>query len=186
MQAYGCWWVSSWQSGRNTPWTFHEWRIDQVYSNASGSVQYVDFVLPFAPDDEQFLAGHTLAAGLNGNTLTFPTNLPSPPVAGQHFLVATPGFAAIAGVKPDYTFSGAPFFNQNGDTLTYALGVDSFTFPALPVDGIHALNKNNSISINAPVNFAGQTGFVPEPASWVMLSLGALGLGVAFRRRLAI
>ena len=32
--------------------TFHEWKINQVYSDASGLVQYVDLVLPTATDDE--------------------------------------------------------------------------------------------------------------------------------------
>jgi hypothetical protein len=165
--------------------TFHLWKIDQVYSNADGSVQYVDFVLPPPVfDDERALSGHTLAAGLNGNSLLFGSDLPSEPVAGQHFLVATPGFAAIAGIQPDYTFADpGPFFNRNGDTLTYAQGVDSFTFQALPLDGIQALNRDNSISINAPINFAGQQGFVPEPASWLVLSIGAIGLAVMLRRR---
>src|SRR4029079_8797579 len=80
--------------------TFHEWKIDQVYSNADGSVQYVDFVLAAPSDDERFLFGRTLTAGLNSHSLTFGSDLPSEPVAGQHFLVATPGFAAIAGVLP--------------------------------------------------------------------------------------
>jgi hypothetical protein len=119
---------------------------------------------------------------LNSNSLTFGSNLPSEPVAGQHFLVATPGFAAIAGVTADYTFSSGPFFNPHGDTLNYA-GVDSFTFSALPADGIHALNRNNAIVVNAPINFAGEIGFVPEPATWILLSTGAVGLGVALRRR---
>ncbi len=164
--------------------TFHLWKIDQIYSNADGSVQYVDFVLPPPViDNEDALSGKTLTAGLNSNSLTFGSNLPSVPVAGQHFLVATPGFAAVAGVTPDYTFSGGPFFNTSGDTLTYAGGVDTFTFSAPPLDGIHALNKDNSVVINAPINFAGQQGFVPEPASWVVLSIGMLGLAVAFRRR---
>src|SRR6476660_6726239 len=92
--------------------TFHLWKIDQIYSNADGSVQYVNFVLPPPViDNEDALSGKTLTAGLNSNSLTFGSNLPSVPVAGQHFLVATPGFAAVAGVTPDYTFSGGPFFN---------------------------------------------------------------------------
>jgi hypothetical protein len=164
--------------------TFHLWKIDQIYSNADGSVQYVDFVLPpVVSDDEDELSGKTLTAGLNSNSLTFGSNLPSVPVGGQHFLVATPGFAAIAGVAPDYTFAGGPFFNTSGDTLNYAGGVDIFTFSTPPLDGIHALNRDNIVVMNAPINFAGQQGFVPEPASWVLLSVGMLGLGVALRRR---
>jgi len=120
--------------------TFHLWQISQVYSSSSGTVQYVDFVLPFTFDDESFLTGHQLSAGLNSNSMLFGSNLPSVPVTGQHFLVATPGFAAIAGVTPDYTFPVAPFFNRNGDTLNYAF-IDSFTFPALPLDGVNARDE---------------------------------------------
>jgi len=164
--------------------TFHLWQISQVYSNASGSVQYVDFVLPFTFDDESFLTGHQLSAGLNSNSMLFGSNLPSVPVTGQHFLVATPGFAAIAGVTPDYTFPVAPFFNRNGDTLNYAF-IDSFTFPALPLDGVNARNRDGSLVMNAPVNFAGQVGFVPvpEPATWVLLLLGAVALWAGARLR---
>jgi serralysin len=167
--------------------TFHLWTIDQIYSNADGSVQYVDFVLPpVVGDDESHLLNKTLTSGLNNNTLTFGSDLPSTPVGGQHFLVATPGFAAIAGVQPDYTFAApGPFFKTNGDTLNYASGVSIFTFQTLPLDGIHALNSDNSISLNAPTNFAGQTGFVPEPASWLVFSIGAIGLVVVLRRRFA-
>jgi serralysin len=163
--------------------TFHLWHISQVYSNASGSVQYVDFVLPFTFDDESFLAGHQLSASLNSNSLSFGSNLPSVPVTGQHFLVATPGFDAIAGVTPDYTFPIAPFFNLNGDTLNYA-GIDFFTFPALPSDGVLALNRDGSTAVNAPTNFAGQVGFVrvPEPATWVLLIFGPIALWAASRR----
>ena len=162
--------------------TFHLWQISQVYSNASGSVQYVDFVLPFTIDDERFLAGNPLSAGLNSNSMVFGSNLPSLPVTGQHFLVATPGFAAIAGVTPNYTFPVAPFFNRNGDTLNYAFNTSLFPFPALPLDGVHALNRDGSTPINAPTNFAGQVGFVPEPATWVLLLLGAVTLWAGARR----
>lgn len=161
--------------------TFHLWKIDQVYSNASGSVQYVDFVLPLAFDDESQVAGHTISAGLNSNFLTFGSNLPAVPVVDQHFLVATPGFALVAGITPDYTFSVAPFFDRSGDTLNWA-GVDSFAFPALPSNGILALNRDGSTAVNAPMNFAGDIGFAPEPASWMLWLLGAVGLWAVARR----
>ncbi len=156
--------------------TFHLWQISEVYSNASGSVQYVDLVLPFDFDDESFLAGHAISAGLNSNSLIFGSNLPSVPVAGQHVLIATPGFSAVAGVVPDYTFPVAPFFDPNGDTLNYA-GVDSFNFPALPSDGIHALDRSGSTVIAAPTNFAGVVGTVPEPSG---LALGIAGMTAAW------
>src|SRR5215831_11956611 len=93
--------------------TFHEWKIDQAYSNASGSIQYVDFLLTNPTDNEQFLSSAQFQSSLH--TMGF-TNLPSQPVNGQHFLIATPGFAATAGVTPDYTFPATPFFKSSGDT----------------------------------------------------------------------
>ncbi len=51
--------------------TFHLWQIQQLYSNASGSVQYIDLVLPLTFDDESHLSGHSLTAGLNANSLVF-------------------------------------------------------------------------------------------------------------------
>ncbi|MBI3839055.1 MAG: PEP-CTERM sorting domain-containing protein [Planctomycetia bacterium] len=165
--------------------SFHLWQFDQVYSNFTGSLQYVDFVLGSVFDDERFLAGQKLKAGLNSNTLTFANDLPDFPETGQHFLVATPGFAAIAGVTPDYTFPVAPFFNRNGDTLNYA-SVSTFTFPALPSDGFHARQRNGTTVFATPTNFTGQVGLVPEPATWVLLLIGTVALWAASRRGLRL
>ena len=41
--------------------SFHEWRISEIYSNASGSVQFIEFLQPAEEfDDERFLLGQTL------------------------------------------------------------------------------------------------------------------------------
>jgi hypothetical protein len=151
--------------------TFHEWKIDQAYSNASGTVQYVDFLLTNPNDDEQFLSNAQFQSTLH--TMGF-TNLPSPPVNGQHFLIATPGFAALSGVTPDYTFSATPFFNRAGDTLSYGPGLSVLTTPALS-GGSLAFGPSGFVPAR-PTNFAGRVGSVPEPATGIMLLLGAAGL----------
>jgi hypothetical protein len=157
--------------------SFHEWKIDQVYSNASGSVQYVDFLLTNPTDNEQFLSFAQFAS--NSHTMGF-TNLPSQPVNGQHFLIATPGFASIAGVTPDYTFPATPFFNRSGDTLNYAFGVDTLTFTALP--GGNSAVGHSGVVLAKPTNFAGVVGNVPEPATGVLLLVGAACLWAFIRR----
>jgi serralysin len=157
--------------------TFHEWKIDQVFSNASGTVQYVDFLLTTPTDDEQFLSFAQFASG--SHTMGF-TNLPSQPVNGQHFLIATPGFAAIAGVTPDFTFPATPFFNRSGDTVSYASGLDTLTFTALP-GGKNAVG-HGGVVLARPTNFAGAVGSVPEPATGVLLLLGAACLWVFLLR----
>ena len=171
--------------------TFHLWKIDEVYSNASGSVQFIEFQQPSSEfDDERFLSGQTLTDATLGHSFTFPANLPSAPVANQHFLVATPGYAALTGLPAaDYLLPANSFFSTSGDTLTYASGVDSLTFSGsqLPIDGSNSLNRAYGASTfttaaNSPTNFAGQTGTVPEPG---ILALVAVGASLGLRRRKA-
>ena len=154
---------------RSSEATFHEWKIDQVYTNVSGTIQYVDFLLTSPTDDERSLQFAQLNANLNSNSMGF-TNLPDLPVDGQHFLVATPGFAAIAGVTPDYVFPFTPFFNPAGDTVNYGPNIDTLTFGAFS-DGILAASHGGSV-LNSPTNFAGVVGFVPEPTSGVLFIIG--------------
>ena len=148
--------------------SFHEWKIDQAYSNASGSVQYVDFLLTNPTDDEQFLSFAQFMSGTHSMGFT---DLSSPPVNGQHFLIATPGFAATAGVTPDYTFPFTPFFNPGGDTVSYGFGVDSLTLGAF-TGGRNAMGHGGLV-LARPTNFAGAIGSVPEPPTCVLLLLGA-------------
>ena len=162
---------------------FHEWQITEVYSNADGSVQYVEFFTDTS--NQQFLQNHDFTS--DANTFTFLTNLPvPPPTANRHFLIATPAFASQEGaVTPDYTFASGAFFSVNGDTITFdATAVDVWTIgpTELPIDGENALHEAfdsdvRSVAMNSPTNFAGEVGMLPEPAhgAWVaLLCLAAL------------
>src|SRR5215469_2063467 len=94
--------------------TFHLWKIEEVYSDPSGTVQFIEFQQPnFEFDDERFLtSAGTVTDSTFGNTYTFLTNLPSAPTANSYFLMGTPGYAALSGVPaPDYTFAANSFFS---------------------------------------------------------------------------
>ncbi|HZL34134.1 MAG TPA: PEP-CTERM sorting domain-containing protein [Tepidisphaeraceae bacterium] len=167
--------------------TFHEWRIDELYSNASGTVQFIELQQPsFEFDDERFVGSQILAESALGHSFTFPSNLPGVPVADQNFLVATPGFASLPGAPtPDYVLPSNNWFSTAGDTLNYASGIDtlSFTGSQLPTDGINSINRAWGTTPlitgrETPTNFAG----VPEPATLGLLIIGA-GLGLMRRRR---
>ena len=150
--------------------TFHLWKIDEVYSNASGTIQFIEFQQPnFEFDDERFLTqAGTVTDSTFANTFTFTSDLPSAPTANSHFLLASPGYAALPGVPtPDYILPTNDFFSISGDTITYAHGIDSLTFTGaqLPTDGMNSLNRaygatTFTTGINSPTNFAGQTGTV--------------------------
>jgi hypothetical protein len=173
--------------------TFHEWKISEVYSNSSGSIQFIELQLPpLVFDDERFLSGHTIAESASGNTFTFLTNLPSTPVANQTFLIATPGYAALSGVPAaDYLLPSNNWFSTSGDTFNYA-AVDTLTFTngQLPVDGTLSLQRASFGSTtlitaaNSPTNFAGESGVVavPEPTVLELTAIGA-GLCLITRRR---
>jgi hypothetical protein len=137
---------------------FHDFRIDQVFSNADGSVQYVVIRESMGHNGEHVWAGQVLrtanAAGAS-KQLSFPANLPSTATASRSVLVATDGFAALGLVTPDYTMP-ARFIPTDGGTLNYA-GVDQITLPALPVDGATAINRSGAPVQATPRNFANAT-----------------------------
>jgi serralysin len=179
---------------------FHLWQVKEAYSNADGSVQFVEMFDSFG--GENFVGGFTLTANSDGTikTFTFPSNL-SLNTPGS-LLIATPGFGSLpGGVTPDFTFTqggvSGQFFNPNATNLTFTYNgsADSMSFAgaSLPKDGIHSLTDAGAVGfppgtpsissgVNSPTNLSGQSGSVnlaPEPTSGVIMLLlsGALYFG---------
>ena len=163
---------------------FHLFRINEVYSSADGTVQFVELKESTGSDLESFWGGNALTStqGSTVRTFIFPANLPSTSTASKSVVVATPAFAAAAGITPDFVVP-APFLFPGGGTINYA-GVDSGTYAALPTDGVTAIDRNGVRALATPTNFAGQTGvFAPVappsvPATGIP-TLGPTGLFVA-------
>jgi hypothetical protein len=143
---------------------FHLFRVDQVYSNADGSVQYVVIREVTGSDGESFWQGNSLTTTGAGGTqqFRFPANLPSSATASRSVLIATSGFAALGLVAPDYTIP-AGFVPRTGGTLNYA-SVDQITLPALPADGATAIDRNGNPVAAMPKNFAGAMATLTTPA----------------------
>lgn len=149
--------------------TFHEWRFDEIYSNASGTVQYIEFSNP--SNGETFLKNNTVTSA--GHVFTFPVDLPvGTPTAAQRLLLATPGYFALKGVPlADYDLGFNNFFDPTGDTLVFAGGLDTITLTSgqVPLDSLNALvrtspvtNSPLSTAVNSPTNVAGTTGTFPR------------------------
>jgi len=140
--------------------TFHTWRIEQVYSNADGTIQFVVLHEASGANGQEFWAGEQFTSTRSGVTksLRFDRNLPSGATAGRRALLATKGFADLHLVAPDYEMA-AGFLPVNGGTLSFA-GVDFVNYASLPTDGVTAINRSGAPIPNVATNFAGQTGSV--------------------------
>jgi hypothetical protein len=144
---------------------FHEFRIEQVYTNADGTVQFIVLNEIGGFNGENFWAGIALTSTHAGTTRTFrfPSNLPSSATARRRVLVATEGFAALGIITPNYVIPNG-FLATDGGTINYA-GVDSITYITLPTDGVHAINRSGETIPNVATNFAGASAsVVPTPA----------------------
>src|SRR6266576_3706289 len=135
--------------------------IDELYSNADGSVQYVVLHEAQGTNGANLLTAHTLSATHAGVTkvFTFPTDLPSATTANHRVLIGSNGFAALRAIAPDYQMPDR-FLPTDGGTVNYA-GVDQVTYPTLPIDGSNALQRSGAVAANLATNFAGQTFAVP-------------------------
>ena len=136
---------------------FHLWSINEIYSNADGTVQFIELVdlSPFG--GQQFVSGHAITAssGVTTHTYNVMTNLPGDSL-GKRFLFGTAGFAAIANVQPDYIIPDN-FLFPGGGTINWA-GFDIWNHVALPTDPQLSLNRSGATLSNSPTNFAGTTG----------------------------
>ncbi|MBA4107285.1 MAG: hypothetical protein C0485_16185 [Pirellula sp.] len=149
---------------------FHLWDIKEVFSNQDGTVQFIELFTTASGETQ--LDDHKLTATSDGNVVTFTLdhNVASP-TTNKHLLLATAGFAALAGsVAPDYTPLPANFFNPNAASISINFaGVDTLTFAgsALPKDGINSLTDQSPAGVqnlvagtNSPTNFAGAVGSI--------------------------
>ena len=120
---------------------FHLWKITEVYSNADGSVQFIE--LRVNVSGENFIANHVISFTPTGGSAvnyTIPTNLVGN-TSNKSLLLATSGFSSLpGGVTPDFIIPSG-FLSAGGGTLN-VFGVDSITFGTgvLPTDGVNSLN----------------------------------------------
>lgn len=157
---------------------FHTWDFSEIYSNADGTIQFIELREAQGLSSQNDLSTH--ACKTTANCFPYLTDLPSTATANKRFLMATAAAAALPGCPaPDYIIP-ANFFNFAGDTLQFGMNMtctlgtqDTWTFGAgaLPTDGVTALNCTNHAppvnscqstftAVNSPTNFAGVTGSI--------------------------
>ncbi|MFN0060486.1 MAG: hypothetical protein ACKVX7_18670 [Planctomycetota bacterium] len=141
----------------------HAWQVNELFSNADGTVQFIELKECCGFASEIGLAGKWVMSNSTGNQFFFPINLTPGTTANQHLLLATAAFAALPGAPtPDYIIE-SNFFSNESDTITYWMypaATMSFASGALPLDGIHSLLRTGAVIVNSPTNFADVTGSV--------------------------
>jgi hypothetical protein len=166
-------------TSQNALASFHLSQIREVFSDASGTVQFIE--LTALAGGQQFIAGHTISSSAGGVTrlFTFPSDLPGDTAVTEggggcgiygemcmttykSFLIGTQGFAALNIVTPDYIVPNGFLFTSNG-TVNFA-GVDVFNYASLPQDGRLSLKRDGSVSLNTPTNFSGVSASVASAA----------------------
>ena len=122
--------------------SYHTFKIDEIFSNGDGTVQYVVLHESMGLDGQNELLGQSLTStGPAGTkTFVFTKNLPggvcdyygcmASPTANRRVLIASQGFNALGFIKPDYVVQNG-FLPIGGGTLNYA-GVDFWTYGPLP------------------------------------------------------
>jgi hypothetical protein len=154
--------------------SFHLFRIEQLFSNADGTVQFVVMHEVTNSNGENLWEGQRLTSTEASATrgFTFPADLPSASTAGRRVLIATAGFAALGLVTPDFVVPNG-FLAKGGGTLNFA-GVDQVSHGPLPTDGVSAINRSGAMIPNVATNFAGASasvsaakpGFTPAVGLW--------------------
>ncbi len=142
----------------------HTWRINELFSNADGTIQFIEVKECCGSPNEILLGGKDVESTATGNIFVFPANLALGTTANKHILLATAGFAALPGAPtPDHIIPDN-FFDQSADSVTYYV-YDTMTFAAgvYPLDGVSSLQDTPAgftVGPNSPTNCSGATGSV--------------------------
>lgn len=147
-------------SSPSTPRGSHLWDISEVFSNADGTIAFIELEECCGADDEIMLPQQWVTS--NAHVLPLGGGLLDGPTGNKSFLIATQGFANLPGAPaPDLIIPNhmLPFFSVTGDSLSY-VPYDTWDVPAVPTDGVSSLHRDGTTGPNTPTNYAGETGTV--------------------------
>jgi len=146
----------------------HTWDVREVFSNADGTVQFVELYEANGTAGETGVGNGTISSTTQSHTWS--NGAVAAPTTNKSYLIATQAFANLPGAPtPDVIIPAGkiPFFNVAGDTVAFG-GFDSWPFGAVPTNGTDSLDRLSGVGPNSPKNYAGVTGSVdaspPNPA----------------------
>jgi len=143
----------------------HTWEVWEVFSNADGTVQFVEIKETHGGTAETGLGGHTMISHPSGNSS--PMNSVTGNTAFTYYLLGTAAFAALPGAPTPDKIIPANFIKLSTDTsMEYSFtNTATWTLGSLPTNGTSSLSRLVSLGplvsgTNSPTNFAGVTGTI--------------------------
>jgi hypothetical protein len=143
----------------------HLWRVKEVFSNADGTIQFIELATCCGSTGEIFTQSKVISS--NAHNFPLPSNLTGSTL-NKHILLATSGFAALPGAPtPDHIIPNN-FFSTTADVISFDI-YDTLVFSAgqLPTNGLSSLNKDPNddtdttfTATNSPTNFGDTSGSV--------------------------
>ena len=168
----------------------HTWDVNEVFSNSSGTVQYIELVEANGTPNEIGVPGHDITS--TANTFEIPGDPLVAPTSDKFYLIGTAAFAALTGAPtPDAIMPASFFATLAAETIAY-VPWDTMSWGAgvLPTDGVTSLNADLSTGTNSPTNSQGFTGSVnvsggsseiPVLSEWGLILFALLLLAVVAR-----
>ena len=105
--------------------SFHLWQISEVYSNADGTVQFIE--LTALAGGQQFVTGHTITSSMGGMHELLHLHVGSPRRQRRQDVPDRHGGPSLAsGVTPDYVVPNGFLFTPNG-MLNFSEGSDTWS-----------------------------------------------------------
>jgi hypothetical protein len=152
---------------------FNLWRLQEVFTNATGTIQFIELATTGAGEFDTNNAVITATSDGVPVSYTLTHNLAGQPsTANRTFLISTASFVGLTGAPaPDFGTLPQNFINPNATNITLSFaGVDSISFDSfiLPKNGIASLGDHDLDAFaqhltaegNTPKNFAGASGSV--------------------------
>jgi hypothetical protein len=182
----------------------HLWKIQEVYTDASGTVQFVEFFTTGSGEtstNNQILRFQINAVTqgsmiFSDATATDGSGDLSGSTASKTLLIGTSNLFSLYGVQPDYIIPANFLSAGSLNSVIFSASSDRVNLTNLPTNGVSSLDGlvNNAgttaadTAVNpqaSPKNFAGQTAIIPEPgtASCMLIGAGVLGALTFIRRR---
>jgi hypothetical protein len=141
----------------------HTWEVWEVFSNADGTVQFVEIKETHGGTAETGLGGHTMISHPSGNTKSMHNVTGN--TAFTYYLLGTTAFAALPGAPTPDEIIPANFIRLSTDTsMEYSFtNTATWTLGAIPTNGTSSLSRlvsNGPLvsGTNSPTNYAGVAG----------------------------